>query len=143
MAWIEETNLADTTTASPSLQQRPGMCLRHCLESRKRPGKKTEPAARSPNMVAIPFVPIYASDPVEWVLNVQATLQLGSVPGVLPDRCTNHTHSLCSLRILCPGQRPVETRVIVKANFGTRVFHACLSAMTCNCMLFSPNICVY
>lgn len=45
------THLAETMTASPSLQRRPGMCLRHCLDSRKRPGKKTEPAAKMLNMV--------------------------------------------------------------------------------------------
>lgn len=44
-------NLADTMTASPSLHLSAGMDLRHCLESKKRPGKNTDPAARMVNMV--------------------------------------------------------------------------------------------
>ena len=47
------THLAETMTASPSLQRRPGMCLRHCLDSRKRPGKNTEPAAKMLNMLPV------------------------------------------------------------------------------------------
>lgn len=38
-------------TASPSLHLSAGMDLRHCLESKKRPGKNTDPAARMVNMV--------------------------------------------------------------------------------------------
>lgn len=43
--------LADTMVASPSLKPRPGACFRHLLDSRNRPGKKMEPAARMLSMV--------------------------------------------------------------------------------------------
>lgn len=38
-------------TASPSLHLSAGMDFRHCLDSRKRPGKNTDPAARMVSMV--------------------------------------------------------------------------------------------
>lgn len=43
--------LADTITASPSCQPRPGSRFRHCLDKRKSPGKNTEPAAKMDNMI--------------------------------------------------------------------------------------------
>lgn len=44
-------HLADTMTASPSLHLRAGIDFRHCLDSRKRPGKNIDPAARMVSMV--------------------------------------------------------------------------------------------
>lgn len=38
-------------TASPSLHLSAGMAFRHCLDSRKRPGKNIDPAARMVSMV--------------------------------------------------------------------------------------------
>ena len=38
-------------TASPSLHLSAGMDFRHCLDSRKRPGKNIDPAARMVSMV--------------------------------------------------------------------------------------------
>lgn len=43
--------LADTMTASPSLHLSAGIDFRHCLDSRKRPGKNIDPAARIVSMV--------------------------------------------------------------------------------------------
>lgn len=46
-----ETYLAETMTASASLHFSHGACFRHRLDSRKRPGKNMEPAARMLIMV--------------------------------------------------------------------------------------------
>lgn len=42
---------AETMTASPSLHLRPGVWRRTLFDSRKRPGKKTDPATNVANMV--------------------------------------------------------------------------------------------
>lgn len=39
-------------TASRSLHRSAGIDFRHCLDRRKSPGKKTEPAARMDSMIA-------------------------------------------------------------------------------------------
>lgn len=46
-------HLAETMTASPSLQPSQGRCFRHCLDSRNRPGKNTVPAASTLSMVPL------------------------------------------------------------------------------------------
>lgn len=46
-----ESHLADTVTASRSLQRSAGIDFRHCLDRRKSPGKKTVPAARMDSMI--------------------------------------------------------------------------------------------
>lgn len=48
---VKTPHLADTMTASRSLHRSAGMDFRHCLDRRKSPGKKTEPAARMDSMI--------------------------------------------------------------------------------------------
>lgn len=52
-AWTDDTNLADTITASLSLHRSAGNDFKHCLDRRKSPGKNTEPAARTVSMVPV------------------------------------------------------------------------------------------
>lgn len=52
-AWTDDTNLADTITASLSLHRNAGNDFKHCLDKRKSPGKNTEPAARTDSIVPV------------------------------------------------------------------------------------------
>lgn len=51
LKYKQKSHLADTMTASPSLHLSAGIDFRHCLDSRKRPGKNIDPAARMVSMV--------------------------------------------------------------------------------------------
>lgn len=62
---VTRAHLADTITASRSLHLSAGIDFRHCLDSRNRPGKNTEPAARMVSMIP---VDLSERQEVQWAI---------------------------------------------------------------------------